>query len=762
MKYLICTAFLLFSSLLPLRAVTIGENWVIHCRKDATVTEQYAAETLQKYIAVSTGMKLKITSELSSPAVRIACDDKLKPEEHLVKALPDGDLLVSGGNPSGVIYGAFEFLEKIAGCRFLAPDEEYVPRLKELSFDDRLLLRGEPAFLRRQISPGPGVRGHLKDYLTKLRYSGFTVKGVYVNPYRSGGGHGHSFYLLSRNFPKNKPEYFSLDNTGKRQRPVNGIGPGQLCLTHPDVRALMAKNLNRLIDRMVRKHNAAPAEKRQAPPYVYHVAKNDNRNDCVCPGCRKEVERYNGNHAGLMKDFVSDIAGRVGKVHPDVLLAFLGYTTDECPVKGYKLPPNVMVVTAQLGSEWSSDVNRDSMRSLHHPLNSKAKKRLQEWRQVTDHLGSWDYWVLFRQHYGAPVTNVSALIDNIRFYAGIKMEKVYAETKIKFENLLSFIDLRHYAVSKVMQDPACDERAVIDEFMRLYYGKAAPAMTGYLNYLEKRMQEEPVQFGLIAPGGRRYLDKAFYYQAEKFLAEAEKAVAGSQKHLRRIGQERIMVDQWILNEYKNLGLSVNVKKIVERLRKNHRLCAAKYTDGKHAEKWIADAEAFIKTCVDAPPLPKEFSGKKYFDFWGPKLRPHGTRDKRVDDPDSPAGSARMLGPIKKDFHKKPLELAVYDKVNRKYLLRKSVSGKDYPQDEKYHWYKVGKTHLTVKTQLIFHSSWSLSQSCGNDVYDPLEPDAEYEIYASIKLTGPSYVKNSRKPDGVYLDRVVFLECSRTE
>ena len=31
---------------------------------------------------------------------------------------------------------------------------------------------------------------------------------------------------------------------------------------------------------------------------------------------------------------------------------------------------------------------------------------------------------------------------------------------------------------------------------------------------------------------------------------------------------------------------------------------------------------------------------------------------------------------------------------------------------------------------------------------------------SVKPTGPSYAKDSKKEDGVYLDRVVFLECER--
>jgi hypothetical protein len=120
----------------------------------------------------------------------------------------------------------------------------------------------------------------------------------------------------------------------------------------------------------------------------------------------------------------------------------------------------------------------------------------------------------------------------------------------------------------------------------------------------------------------------------------------------------------------------------------------------------------------------------------------------------------MLGPVNKNFHSKELEFSLYDWVDKKYLLRTKIRKKDYPQDEKYHWYKVGTTKLTPRTQLTCHWSWKLSQNSGNDVFDPLEPNAEYEIYVSMKLTGPSYVKNSKQPDGAWLDRVVIAEVQR--
>ena len=748
--------------------IVIGSEHTIFCGENPTVMERYAAETLQKYIALSTGMKLRIADKVVSPSIQISINRNLKPEEHLVKANASGDLFIRGGFPSGVIYGTIEFLEKVMNCRFVAPDAEYVPRLKQIVFPRDLVLHGVPAFSWRKISFGAGVDVKNFDFHTKLRFSGTVIRtaddrAVYMDPYGYGGrrrSNGHAFHNLSKNFPKDKPEYFSLSPEGKRLRSTSGVGPGQLCLTNPEVRKLFVENVIQMIKDDDKRIASMPQYIRQPRHYIYSLGRNDNSRDCVCPSCQEALARWNGNHAGVMMDFISDIAGRVGKDYPNVLFSFLAYMTDEIPVKGYKLPPNVVPVIAQLGGEYITKTNRDSFRSINHPNNADAKKYMMEWRKSAKHLGTWDYWALWRQPYTAPATNVSAVEDNIRFYAGLDLEFLYAQAEITFSSLKSFEDLQLYVAAKLLTDPAQDKKMIIREFMELYYGKAAPAMNSYLNYLEKRMLEEKNNLSSIAPGSRAYLDKEFYFQTERFFSDAEKAAADAPAILRRIGQERILTDMWILHEHRRLGIPIDVKKVAERLKQNQRTCANKYTTEKNARMWIERAEEFIDSCINAPPLPEEFTNRKYFDFWGPKFQKNNNISKKVQDSDSPAGSAWMIGPVKPDYHKKPLKFVVYDLVGKKIIQERTIKKEDYPQDEKYHWYKVGKSRLSPRTREVFHWDWKLTQYCGGSVFDPLEPNAEYELYASIKLTGPSYVKGSQKPDGVYLDRLVYLECER--
>ena len=91
-KHLLAVGFL---SVILLSAAerTITNAWVIRCPEPANITEKFAAEQLQKYIAAATGMKLK-TASSGSPAVILRTDAALDREEWDVTAEKSGDLLI--------------------------------------------------------------------------------------------------------------------------------------------------------------------------------------------------------------------------------------------------------------------------------------------------------------------------------------------------------------------------------------------------------------------------------------------------------------------------------------------------------------------------------------------------------------------------------------------------------------------------------------------------------------------------------------------
>ena len=113
--------------------------------------------------------------------------------------------------------------------------------------------------------------------------------------------------------------------------------------------------------------------------------------------------------------------------------------------------------------------------------------------------------------------------------------------------------------------------------------------------------------------------------------------------------------------------------------------------------------------------------------------------RKIDDPDAVTGTVLALFDLKAikkdnpDFHRKNPMFSLYDNLSKKTLLRKTLKPDQYPQDEKYPWYYLGKTRFSAKNLLIFHWSWWLSQDVGSSVFDPLEPNAEYEVHVSVKL-----------------------------
>ena len=746
-------AGLFFCTVSTAAEFVLNSKYAIVIPQNASDSEKFAARQLQKYLNQTTGTKLEISTS-GSPAIFVRQDKKLTAERWKIFADSRGDLHITGGYPTGVLYAVYEFLETQAGIRFLAPDAEYIPKNKKISFSSELKIENEPFFRRREVYLISAVMRRHGEYLGKMRFSGTWIAGKHVDPYRFGStGTTHSYHILARDFPKDKMEYFSLNKSGKRVRFRNGLGPGQLCLTHPEVRKLVAEKMIKLIE--------ADRKRWDIPPLFYALCKNDNSEDCVCPNCLAAVKKYGGNHAGLNLEFVSDIARKVGKVYPDVLIRTSAYTTDEIPVKNFKLPPNVLLGIAQLGSEFKTAVRRDSLRKLSHPNNEKALMMLKEWRKSCSHMMSWDYWVLFRQQFSAPMTNVSAIAHNLKTYASMNLRQIFAESETAPANLISFLDLRHYTASKLLIDPRQDTRKIIAEFMRLYYGPAAAEMTAYLNYLEQRMAEETNRLGSTPPNAWKYLDKKFFDDVEKMLSAAEKAAAGNKLYLDRIGQERILVDNALLCFGERKGIRFDKKQVICRLQKNMNRHIERFGDAKLQKKWKKETAELISYYAFQPPLPKQFDNKKIFDFHGPKLQVFNTVIRKIADKDSVTGSAICLSDlsaIKKSnpkFHQQPVRFSLFDRVTQKTLISHRV--KNIPQDEKYHWYRIGTSVLSRDNRIILHGSWWLTQSVGSTVFDPLEPNAKYEIWVSVKLTGKDYVKTSKKQSAIWLDRIVFVE-----
>ena len=83
-----------------------------------------------------------------------------------------------------------------------------------------------------------------------------------------------------------------------------------------------------------------------------------------------------------------------------------------------------------------------------------------------------------------------------------------------------------------------------------------------------------------------------------------------------------------------------------------------------------------------------------------------------------------------------------------------------PQDEKFHFYYLGRVKFAASALLWVHQSWYMGVALKD--LASADPAEECDVYVSLKVQGPSYVKNSNRPDDIALDRVVAVPVENSE
>ena len=764
----ILAAAVLVSAIYSAGGFEIDSRWQIVCPSDAVPTERKAAEDTAKYIKKVAGLELEIVSSASAgrPSIIVKKNPGLPEEAWDVRRIPEG-VLISGGIPNGMLYACGEFLEHGLGCRFLAYDVTFVPRKRKLILPDDFKRTGKPFFAGRHI-----YRGWVKnstEFSVRSKQNG----GIFAGPEwgwydRTVDNQGaHTYYLYSSRFPADKPEWLSLDESGKRLRGIRGNGPGQLCLTQPESRDFIFKEMTARINR------ERESLKKNGRPYsrIIDLSANDNNRKCVCSGCMAAAGKY-GSYSGVMLEFTNDLAARLEKIFPEMLIQTFAYEyTEEAPAAGRIAPrKNVLIHLAQLGGEYHSvtKVNRDSVRPLSHPNNRLAREKFLEWSKFETPLKMWDYWVLYDQRRNFPYTAIPAIAPNLRFYAKNNVTRIFAESEVVMGRRLvtgrCFQDLTWYLGAKLMVDPFADEQAVIADFMEHYYGPAAGAMSKLLTYLTNAMKTESANLGKVGIGAS-YLTAQFFADTEKLLAEAEELAKNDPAVLDRIGEERIWYDEAALDLQSKLALPFDREKVLKRYRANYRKAFCRFGSPAYIGKWKKTMEEHLEIIGKQVPVPPQFARKQIHDFpFFLLLNNEAMYAKVADDPEAAGGKASVLKiPAKisdrkaKEFHTKNFQGGVYSPMLKKGLLSKAFDRNEMFKDEKYHWYCLGETKLVSDCFIWLHWSWRMSFKCLSSVYSAAEPDAVYQIWISVKLQGPAYAPGSKKENAVFADRIIVVK-----
>ena len=412
------------------------------------------------------------------------------------------DVILNGGGSHGALYAVSHFLEDVVGVRFWNDNDTDVPQSKDLALP-ALNLSGRPVFRYRDIyrCGDPKKATPRFAILRRLNRNGdahvpqeWGGEFTYGPPY-----HCHTFDRMIpwRKYGKEHPEWFSLWE-GKR---TGGVESGQLCLTNPEVRALLLKVLRENIA----KGDAAAKAAGVPAPRVYELSMNDTKKYCQCEKCMAEVKKY--DFSGFYLNVVNEIADEIAKTRPELYISMLTYFYTEPPPKGGVKPQDNVIVKL-------CDTRSNQAAPLTDPCNREFMSFLTSWRAIAKNLIIWDYAICFvNPSVFFPFASEFAYGETFRTFHENNVFGVFMEHEYPYTDMY---ELKFYLETKLLEDPYQDANALIADFMPRYFGAAGKPILAARRHLDAIRRKRN---GFVT----------FYPQAEKFdfitLADLEKMAA---------------------------------------------------------------------------------------------------------------------------------------------------------------------------------------------------------------------------------------------
>ncbi len=359
-------------------------------------------------------------------------------------AVKDGNLYLWGGRSRGILNAVFALLEEDMGCRWYSNESIQIPKTPRISvrpvprtYNPPFALRDPFYFVsfnadwslrNRTNAPGAAVS---EEFGGRIDYAGYFVHTLC------------NVFLKRDTYFKDHPEYYMLDKDGKRSS-------HQPCTTHPDVIRIVS---DEVLD-AIRKNPAME---------IISVSKDDGGEECLCQRC-KALAEAEGSHMAPLLVLVNAVAEAVEQEFPAVTVDTLAYVETVRPPKTLRPRKNVAI-------RMCNDFVGSWKKPFTPARDCEFGKIVQDWSAIHDNLYIWDYVTNF-SHYMAPMPNLDAVADNIRFYAdnqvqGVMTQAGYTSTGVEREWMRSWI------FAKLMWNPSWDLESLQKDFIYGNFGRAS-------------------------------------------------------------------------------------------------------------------------------------------------------------------------------------------------------------------------------------------------------------------------------------------------
>jgi hypothetical protein len=522
--------------------------------------QKQAAGELQRYIRQISTVSLSIVTDdqpIGSHEIILGSQrrfkdlnvdidlEKIGPNGFLLRSVSHHLIIVSAADLPA-LYAVYGFLEDHLGCRWYAPDVDYVPHRKNILLDPIDDLHIPPVEWRlvycyEAMDPVWAAKLKLNGNVSCWSFKNKHDKGdTGKEYYRYWGNFCHTFhtYVPPEKYYDEHPEYFAMID-GKRvlKEPKDGH-PAQLCLTNSDVFRITVEALRHMM-------------KDKPEARYWDISQMDGENGwCRCEACQTVNDRE-GTLMGTILAFVNKVAAEF----PDKTISTLAYVWSTVPPKHLRPAKNVMI---KLCASWTTQETpiAESRMDDDKPVppgvrgwdaikdasgNIEFRRNLRAWSAVSDNLLVWDY-PASNSHFFCPFPNLYVQKPNIQFYAENHARGLFFY--LTNEPGSEFRYLRSYLLAKLMWNPQADDRAVIDEYLRGYYGPAAEPIGEYIDLTHEALKNSGNTLFIwdsLEKHDKAYLSREMIERYQALFDRAEHLVSDQPQFLQRVREARMSV-----------------------------------------------------------------------------------------------------------------------------------------------------------------------------------------------------------------------------
>lgn len=470
-------------------AVQGKTGYVIVIPETATAPEKKAAEELRSWLGQITGAEFPIVADTESAQSRELSVGRTK--RLAGAALPRGSeeladdgyaiavqgerIYLFGGRRTGPLHAVIALLEEDLGCRWYAPDARRIPRRPTLEVGivartytpsirvRDLCLWNSRSYGETEWMPWNGLNGY---QCWMLPHNGRWATGSNIPkwgeaPEYRGWAHTMLGFVPPRKYFEEHPEFYALRG-GERYA-------DNVCLSNPEVVAAAARELHKVA-----------TNSRQV---TVEISPDDHPGICECDTCHSLQDEL-GSYGGMLLRFVNQVAvaARIKEDFPQLTVSTLAYwRSRQPPTAAMRAHDNVVV-------RFCSDRGGNFDWPYHSYYDDQLKADREwflRWKEINN--GRMRVWLYTQQwrNRQAPMPNLRAVAENIRFCSEQGVEEVFLQQEHNFERTA----LRMWVFSKLLWDPSLDVEELLLDFIHGYYGEAAPAVVEYHELLWKNFAE---------------------------------------------------------------------------------------------------------------------------------------------------------------------------------------------------------------------------------------------------------------------------------